>query len=158
VSIFVLGRFARQAFATSLHFARVGPLRKGLRPFPFGAQWAFPGLGRFASKGQPSEGVPMSTSSDSQEKRIPASCRAPSKKELRFLKSLAMQRGESFAYPQTAAEASAQIDRLKGRRRGSYVERRIEREQVSRDLSERGGDAAVRDSEIVGYGSSARWR
>jgi hypothetical protein len=100
----------------------------------------------------------MSTSSGSQEQRISTSGRAPSKKELRFLKRLAMQRGESFAYPQTAAEASAEIDRLKHRRASSYTERRIEREQVSRDLSERGGDAAVRDSEIVGYGSSARWR
>jgi hypothetical protein len=81
----------------------------------------------------------------------------PSPKQLRYLTSLAMQRGETFAYPKTGAEASAEIDRLLGRRRGSHVERRIEREQVSRDMAARGGDAAVRDSEIVGYGSSARW-
>jgi hypothetical protein len=83
--------------------------------------------------------------------------RPPSAKQLRYLKNLAAQRGESFTYPKTGAEASAEIDRLLGRRRGSYVERRIEREQVSRDMAARGGDAAVRDSEIVGYGSSARW-
>jgi hypothetical protein len=81
----------------------------------------------------------------------------PSAKQLRYLKSLAMQRGESFVYPATGAEASAHIDRLLGRRRGSYVERRIEREQISRDMAARGGDAAVRESEIEGYGSSARW-
>lgn len=82
---------------------------------------------------------------------------SPSAKQLRYLKSLAAQRGESFTYPATSAEASAEIDRLLARRRGSYVERRIEREQVSRDMAARGGAAAVRDSEIVGYGSSAHW-
>ena len=100
----------------------------------------------------------MSASSDPKQQRVPASQRPPNAKELRFLKSLAMQRGESFSYPATAAQAWAEIERLKGRRRGSYVERRIEREQVSRDMATRGGAAAVRDSEIVGYGSSARWK
>jgi hypothetical protein len=84
--------------------------------------------------------------------------RSPTAKQLRYLHNLAMQRGESFAYPQNAAEASAEIERLKGRRRGSYVERRIERDQVSNDMAARGGAAAVRQEEIVGYGSSARWR
>jgi len=82
----------------------------------------------------------------------------PTAKQLRHLRSLAAQRGESFAYPHTAAEASAEIARLKGRRRGSYTERRIERRQVSRDMAARGDAAAVRDSEITGYGSSARWK
>jgi hypothetical protein len=82
----------------------------------------------------------------------------PSPKQLRYLRNLAEQRGESFSYPHTAAEASAEIERLKGRRRGSYVERRIEREQVSNDMAARGGAAAVREEEIVGYGSSARWK
>ena len=45
--------------------------------------------------------------------------RAPSAKQLRYLRGLAEQRGESFAYPQTAAEASAEIERLKSRRTGS---------------------------------------
>ncbi len=82
----------------------------------------------------------------------------PTAKQMRFLRSLAMQRGESFAYPCSATEASAEIGRLLRRKRSSYVEREIEREQVSRDMAERGGAAAVRDSEIVGYGSSAHWR
>ncbi len=99
----------------------------------------------------------MSPTSESPEQRAPASGRPPSDKQLRYLKNLAAQRGESFTYPHTVAEASAEIERLLGRKRGSYVERRIEREQVSRDMAERGGDAAVRDTEIEGYGSSARW-
>lgn len=79
-------------------------------------------------------------------------------KQLRYLRNLAMQRGESFVYPRTAAEASAEIERLKGRKRTSHVERRIEREQLSREMATRGDAAAVRESEIVGYGSSARWK
>jgi len=82
----------------------------------------------------------------------------PSDKQMRYLRNLAMQRGESFAYPQSFAQADREIERLKGRRRGSYVERRIEREQVSRDLAFSGDAAAVRGTEITGYGSSARWK
>jgi hypothetical protein len=82
----------------------------------------------------------------------------PSAKELRYLRNLALQRGESFTYPATAAQASAEIDRLKRRRRGSYVEAAIERRQISRDMAMRGDAAAVRDTEIVGYGASARWK
>jgi hypothetical protein len=78
-------------------------------------------------------------------------------RQLRYLRNLAMQRGESFAYPQSFAQADSEIERLLGRRRGSYVERRIEQQLVSRDMAGRGGAAAVRDDEIVGYGSSARW-
>jgi hypothetical protein len=82
----------------------------------------------------------------------------PSARQLRYLRSLAEQRGESFAYPQTAAEASAEIERLKGRRRSSAAERRVERLEVSHAMATRRDASAVRDSEIVGYGSSARWR
>jgi hypothetical protein len=79
-------------------------------------------------------------------------------KQLRYLRALAMARGESFVYPDTAAKASAEIERLSARRPGSYVERRIESEQISNEMAARGGAAAVRDSEITGYGSSARWK
>jgi hypothetical protein len=82
----------------------------------------------------------------------------PSAKQLRYLRNLAEQRGESFAYPHTAAEASAQIERLKGRRRDSAADRRRERLQISRAMADRGDAASVRDTEIVGYGSSARWK
>ena len=83
---------------------------------------------------------------------------APSEKQMRYLRNLAAQRGESFTYPHSAAEASAEIGRLCARRPGSQLERRIESEQLSRELAERGDAASVRESEIVGYGSSARWR
>jgi hypothetical protein len=85
--------------------------------------------------------------------------RKPSDKQLRYLKGLAQQRGESFAYPSTAAQASAEIDRLKSRRRMSPSERRREARELSREMAERSGDAAaVRSSELAGYGSSATWR
>ena len=83
--------------------------------------------------------------------------RPPTSKQLRFLRSLALQRGESFAYPTTAGQASAEIERLESRPRGSHTERRIERQQLSREMAARGGAAAIRESEIVGYGSSAHW-
>jgi len=82
----------------------------------------------------------------------------PSARQMRYLRDLAAQRGESFAYPQTAAQASAEIERLKGRRRSGATERRVERLEVSRAMAGRGDASAVRESEIVGYGSSARWR
>ncbi len=84
--------------------------------------------------------------------------RPASAKQLRYLRNLAERRAETFVYPRTAAEASAQIKRLKGRRRDSYADQRRERIQVSREMATRGDAASVRDTEIVGYGSSARWR
>jgi hypothetical protein len=81
----------------------------------------------------------------------------PSAKQLRYLRNLAETRGESFAYPRSAAEASAEIERLKSRRPNSTVERRFERLVVSREIAEIGDAAQVRDSEISGYGSDCRW-
>jgi hypothetical protein len=82
----------------------------------------------------------------------------PTAKQLRYLRNLAEARGESFAYPQSAAQASTEIARLKSRRRDTKLERRYERLAVSREVAALGDDAAVRDSEISGYGSSAHWR
>jgi hypothetical protein len=83
--------------------------------------------------------------------------RKPRPKQMRLLRALADQRGESFAYPQSAAEAEAEIRRLRGRRPSSRVEKYVERRAVSRQMAACGGATAIRDSEIVGYGSSARW-
>lgn len=84
--------------------------------------------------------------------------RRPSDKQIRYLRDLALQRGESFVYPQSAAEASAEIDRLKGRKRMSAADRRREARELSRAMAGRGGDAgAVRSFELTGYGSSATW-
>lgn len=83
----------------------------------------------------------------------------PTPRQLRYLKDLAIRTGGSFTYPQTFAEADAQIKRLRKRRRSSTSDRRREARQVSRDLAERRGDAAsIQPSEVSGYGSSATWR
>jgi hypothetical protein len=83
----------------------------------------------------------------------------PTPRQLSYLRSLAMQRGETFAVPSTAAQASAEIDRLKGRRRMTRAEQRIERSERKRDSATFGLNAAsVLPSEIEGYGSSAAWR
>jgi hypothetical protein len=84
--------------------------------------------------------------------------RPPTQRQLRYLRSLAAQRGESFAYPRTAAQASTEIERLKARPRLSRNVRRADDLAVSRAMAARGDAAAVSDAEITGYGSSARWR
>ena len=79
-------------------------------------------------------------------------------KQLKLLRELALERGESFATPQTRAQASREIGRLKARRRSTGTERAIDRREVSRGLAAGGDDARVRRSEITGYGASATWR
>jgi hypothetical protein len=81
----------------------------------------------------------------------------PTQKQLRYLRNLAEQRGESFAYPQTFSEASDQIERLKRRPRQSRADRRRELLEVSRAMATRGDASSVRETEIVGYGSNCRW-
>ena len=83
----------------------------------------------------------------------------PTAKQLQYLRGLALKCGETFAYPRTATEASAEIDRLKGRNRTGIAERRNEARLLSRDLAESQGDAAaVRLNELQGYAVSATWR
>jgi hypothetical protein len=84
--------------------------------------------------------------------------KSPTSRQLRYLRSLAEQRGVTFAYPRTAAEASAQIERLKSRRRDSRADRHRDRLEISRAMASRGGATSIREEEIVGYGSSAHWR
>lgn len=69
-----------------------------------------------------------------------------------------MRTGQSFAYPRTFAQADAEIKRLKSTKGTRGADRRRETRQVRQDFAERrGGSAAVRASEISGYGSSATW-
>ncbi|MGD9737314.1 MAG: hypothetical protein AB7V58_17155 [Solirubrobacterales bacterium] len=91
----------------------------------------------------------MQTVNESPEK--------PRPEQMRELRQLAVSRGESFAYPATSAEAEAELQRLRGREESSFAEQAIDRRAVGRGMADRGGEARVRDSEIVGYGSSAHW-
>ena len=81
---------------------------------------------------------------------------SPSPKQQRYLRSLAEQTGTSFTPPQTKAEASREIKRLRKLSASPRYERREDREAVAK--TPRGGEARVRPSEVTGYGSSARWR
>lgn len=81
----------------------------------------------------------------------------PTPKQLRYLRSLALQRGETFAVPATKAEASREIRRLRSRKRSSKAELYHDRNEVSKGLSSSPDAARVRDDEITGYGSSATW-
>lgn len=82
--------------------------------------------------------------------------RKPTAKQLRYLKALAQKRGESFTYPSTAAQASAEIERLKKRKPMTVTDRRAEAHGFGR-VATPNDAAAVRDSEITGYGSTAAW-
>jgi hypothetical protein len=81
----------------------------------------------------------------------------PTPKQLRLLRELALERGESFAMPKTRTEASAEIRRLRARKRTPYADVRRERADISRAFAERGDAAAIRPADVAGYGSSARW-
>ncbi len=82
----------------------------------------------------------------------------PTAKQLAYLKSLATKTATTFAYPQTRAEASAEIKRLQHHKRSAAGDARRERRAVQRDLQNRPDDAtAVRAADVRGYDSSARW-
>jgi hypothetical protein len=79
-------------------------------------------------------------------------------RQLSYLRSLAVSRGQTFVVPTSKDEASREIERLRARRRSSYADRAAERFDA-RQVAERLGPATgVRPSEVEGYGSSARWK
>jgi hypothetical protein len=85
---------------------------------------------------------------------------APTPRQQRYLRQLAMQRGISFVPPRTRFEASRLIDQLKRRAPDSVADRRREIRAVQDDMARRGGDDArvIEGLETTGYGSSATWR
>jgi hypothetical protein len=84
----------------------------------------------------------------------------PTAKQLACLRRLAARVGQTFAYPHTRRQASAEIRRLLAAQRDAGLERQAERRAIQRDLQERADDA-VRvdlDREAAGYGANATWR
>ncbi len=82
----------------------------------------------------------------------------PTPRQLKYLRSLAERTGQTFCWPKTMAEASAEIRRLEAVKKTPVADRRRERREVQDDMATGRGDAArVRTSEVTGYGSSARW-
>jgi len=90
-----------------------------------------------------------------KEQQMPSK---PTSRQLSYLKALADRTGQTFTYPHTAAEASAQINRLKNTRPSSRTERGVERKLIADQIQAGPADSArVRDDEIAGHGSSATW-
>ena len=85
---------------------------------------------------------------------------APTARQQRYLRSLAMQRGVSFTVPRTRAEASRLIDELRRRPADSAADRRRDVRVVQDAMATGRGDAArVREElEVTGYGASATWK
>jgi hypothetical protein len=82
----------------------------------------------------------------------------PSKAQERLLRNLAMERGESFPTPRTAADATAAIRRLLGRERTPGTDIARERREIADDMaSKRGGAATPQSHELDGHGSTAAW-
>jgi hypothetical protein len=82
----------------------------------------------------------------------------PTSRQLAYLKSLADRTGQTFTYPKTSRQASAEINRLKHTKPSSRTERYVERKLIADQIATGPIDAArVRDDEIHGYGSSATW-
>jgi hypothetical protein len=82
----------------------------------------------------------------------------PTSRQLAYLKNLANRTGQTFTYPQTSRQASAEINRLKQAQPSSRTERYVERTLIADQIATGPLDAArVREDEISGRGSSATW-
>jgi hypothetical protein len=81
----------------------------------------------------------------------------PTAKQLRYLRALASSRGQTFTYPRTKAQASAQIRRLRVATAENRLEREVERDRLEREVDLPADATAVRDDEVTGFGAHARW-
>jgi hypothetical protein len=82
----------------------------------------------------------------------------PTPPQLAHLRRLAGRCGCTFAWPQTVGQASREIERLEALERMLRSDRRREDKTVRDAVASGPSDAAaVREDEVVGFGSSARW-
>lgn len=87
-----------------------------------------------------------------------ASATKPTSRQLSYLRALAERTGQTFTYPHTSRQASAEIARLKNAPPSTRTQRRVERKLIADQIATGPADAArVRDDEIAGRGSSATW-
>jgi Protein of unknown function (DUF3072) len=84
----------------------------------------------------------------------------PTAKQLAYLRALAERAGQTFAYPHTRRQASAEIRRLRAQKPTGRVERRIERREIADAIARGPNDAAGidLDRDVTGYRSTATWR
>ena len=82
----------------------------------------------------------------------------PTDKQLSYLRALALRAGQTFSPPKTSADASREINRLRGAEPASRQQRDEERREIGQDLARgHGANAALQAHETTGYGSTARW-
>jgi hypothetical protein len=81
----------------------------------------------------------------------------PTAKQLRYLRALANRRGQTFTYPLTEAQASAEIQRLLAIPADTHADRAVERERLQREVELPADATAVAHEEITGHGASAHW-
>jgi hypothetical protein len=94
------------------------------------------------------------------EPYVPDNQDRPTNKQLSYLRTLADRTGQTFAYPRTRAQASAEIRRLKAATSSTRSERAHERREIA-DAIARGPHNAASvdlDRDVAGYGSTATWR
>lgn len=78
----------------------------------------------------------------------------PTSRQLAYLKALAHRTGQTFTYPKTMADASAEINRLRSATPSSHIERRVDHKLIAAQIHTGAGDATrVRDDEITGHGA-----
>jgi hypothetical protein len=82
----------------------------------------------------------------------------PTSRQLQYLRSLADRTGQTFTYPETGAQASAEIQRLQGTAPQSRSERRYERKLIADQVATGLNNTAVGGDETAGHGSDAIWR
>jgi hypothetical protein len=83
----------------------------------------------------------------------------PSKRQLKYLRSLADRTGQTFTWPHSKAQASQEIQRLRRTRPSTALEHAIERLDLQSEQAARQAncDVSVDFSEITGHGSNCRW-
>jgi hypothetical protein len=79
----------------------------------------------------------------------------PTGRQLAYLKALAVRTGQTFTWPQTRAQASREIRRLRAVRGSGFTFGELDAEPATRDA--RHDAPAVRSKEIAGYGANCRW-
>jgi hypothetical protein len=80
----------------------------------------------------------------------------PTQRQLAYLRTLATRAGQTFSYPQTKAQASAEIRRLKDAVETGWSVDEVENERDARRAND-DLPFAIHDFEVEGYGASATW-
>ena len=80
----------------------------------------------------------------------------PTASQLAYLKSLATRMGQTFEWPQTRAQASREIRRLKSLPAADHLpgDFDLDAERAAREAN---ADVPMQDFEVTGFGSIASW-